>query len=185
MGVITLALVAHGRYPTAPPACRHGSSPAALAMALGTYAGGWRVIRTLGNEITSIDMRSGSAARRRPGPCSSPPRTTASRFDHAHEHRRGARVGGRQRFATTRWSLGGRIAIAWLVTLPAAAGMGAVFALLVELPGGVAVLGAAALATLAYAWHARRRLFADGWKSAAPAAAPPIPSPSAGASAAA
>ncbi|MDQ6836342.1 MAG: inorganic phosphate transporter, partial [Actinomycetota bacterium] len=64
MGVITLALVAHG---TLSP--QHATVPtwvvicAATAIALGTYAGGWRIIRTVGSRIIRMDSAQGFSAQ--------------------------------------------------------------------------------------------------------------------------
>ena len=62
MGVITLALIAGGFQPV-------GSGPeiwvigaCALAIAAGTYSGGWRIIKTLGRDITDIEPAQGFAA---------------------------------------------------------------------------------------------------------------------------
>ena len=64
MGIIALALVASGHLDadfTRPPTWVIVS--AALAMAAGTYAGGWRIIRTLGTRIAKIDPPQGFAAQ--------------------------------------------------------------------------------------------------------------------------
>jgi PiT family inorganic phosphate transporter len=63
MGVITLALIAHGDL-----SAKHFSVPVwvklscALAIALGTYIGGWRIINTMGNRLTDIESPQGFAA---------------------------------------------------------------------------------------------------------------------------
>src|SRR6202044_2746272 len=64
MGVISLALVAHGDI-----SAHHFHVPAwvvitaASAIALGTYAGGWRIIRTLGTRIIKMDAAQGFTAQ--------------------------------------------------------------------------------------------------------------------------
>ena len=63
MGVITLALIAHGNI-----SATHFYVPfwvklgCALAIALGTAAGGWRIINTMGNRLTSVEAPQGFAA---------------------------------------------------------------------------------------------------------------------------
>ena len=81
MGIISLALVADGRLSpdfTRPPTWVIGG--AAVAMAAGTYAGGWRIIKTLGQRIAKIDPPQGFAAqtacaRMNGSLCSTPART--------------------------------------------------------------------------------------------------------------
>src|SRR4029077_18646118 len=64
MGVITLALVAHGSLSP-----DHAAVPAwvvvlsATAISLGTYAGGWRIIRTVGSRIINMDSAQGFASQ--------------------------------------------------------------------------------------------------------------------------
>ena len=80
MGIIALALVASGHLDpdfTRPPTWVIAS--AALAMSAGTYAGGWRIIRTLGTRIAKIDPPRASRPRRRAPRSSGRPRTSASR----------------------------------------------------------------------------------------------------------
>ena len=109
MGIITLALVAHGELSRArtrdPPIWVIVS--AATAIALGTYSGGWRIIRTMGSRIIKMDPAQGFArAVRRLGrdPDRRAPRLPA--LDDALDHRRGARR--RRRQAPVRRALGAR-----------------------------------------------------------------------------
>ena len=73
MGIITLALIAHGerlgRRARGPPTWVIVS--AASAIALGTYTGGWRIIRTMGSRIIKMDPAQGFSAQgaRRRGAC--------------------------------------------------------------------------------------------------------------------
>ncbi|MFC4944943.1 inorganic phosphate transporter [Pseudonocardia sp. GCM10023141] len=126
MGVITLALIAAG-------ALAPGSAPpfwvvllAGLAIAAGTYMGGWRIIRTLGTRVSQIEPIQGFAAE-----------TTSTAVILASTHLglplsttqvcTGGIFGagaGRQ-LASVRWSMAERMALAWAVTLPAAAIVGA------------------------------------------------------------
>ena len=63
MGVITLTLIAAGLPGRRAPVRRLWVIVAcALAIALGTYSGGWRIIKTLGRDITDIEPAQGFAA---------------------------------------------------------------------------------------------------------------------------
>ncbi|MGH3694399.1 MAG: inorganic phosphate transporter [Pseudonocardiaceae bacterium] len=126
MGVITLTLVTAG---TLAP----GSAPpfwvvlsAGLAIALGTYLGGWRIIRTLGKRITEIETPQGFAAET----SSTGVILVSSQLGFPLSTTQvcsGAIVGAGagRRLAQVRWSLAGQMVIAWVLTLPAAAIIGA------------------------------------------------------------
>jgi phosphate/sulfate permease len=122
MGVITLALVATG----------HLSSfavpiwvilAAATAMGLGTLAGGWRVIRTLGSRITVLDPPRGFAAQTAAStvllfsayvyamPVSSTHVMTSSIMG----------VGATRRLSAVRWGVAQDVVFAWILTIPGAA----------------------------------------------------------------
>ena len=127
MGVITLALVANGNLNG-----QHLDTPtwvivaAALSMGLGTYVGGWRVVRTLGRRITDIHPPQGLAAE-----VSGASIILASSFygyplSTTHVISGGVMGAGLgRRGAAVKWSLAGRILFAWLVTLPCAAAIAA------------------------------------------------------------
>jgi PiT family inorganic phosphate transporter len=126
MGVITLTLISGGFQPV-------GASPevwvivvCAVAIALGTYTGGWRIIRTLGKGLTEIEPGQGFAAEAA---------TTATILASTHlgfalsttQVASGSVIGtgiGR-RGASVRWSTAGRIGIGWLITIPASGVVGA------------------------------------------------------------
>lgn len=149
MGVITLTLVAAG-YQDA------GGAPqfwvilaCGLAIALGTYLGGWRIIRTVGKRITDINSPQGFAAET----SSAATILVSSHLGFALSTTQvtsGAIVGAGlgKKLASVHWGIVGRIVIAWGVTLPAAALVGglAAWAATTSLVGliVVAVLGAAA-----------------------------------------
>ncbi len=163
MGVITLTLVTGGVL--AP-----GSTPpvwvilsAGCAMALGTYLGGWRIIRTLGRGLTDVTPPQGFAAQ-----------TGAATVILASSHLgfalstthvcSGAVVGSGlgRRGAAVRWGTAGRIALSWLVTLPAAALVAAGAALLADRGAwGVVTVGVVGLAVCAGAWTLSRRRAVD------------------------
>lgn len=79
MGVVVMALVIADVQDDA------GSIPiwvkvsCALMLSLGTYAGGWRIMRTLGRRIIELDPPAASPPRRRRRPCSTSPRTSSTR----------------------------------------------------------------------------------------------------------
>ncbi|MDP9887773.1 inorganic phosphate transporter [Pseudarthrobacter enclensis] len=143
MGIITLVLIAAGSQ--AP-----GSGPqlwvitaCALAIAVGTYAGGWRIIRTMGSGLTEVKPAQGFAAETSTASAilaSSHLGFALSTTQVASGSVIGSGMG--RRGTTVRWNLVGKIALGWLFTLPAAGVVGALTALLVK-TGAVGVLIAA------------------------------------------
>jgi PiT family inorganic phosphate transporter len=125
MGVITLALIAHGSLGADASVPTWVIVAAALAIGGGTYAGGWRVIRTMGTRITDIEPPQGFAAD-----ASSAAVILASShygFPLSTTHVCSGSIIGSgvgRRLAVVRWSIAGRLAIGWVVTLPAAALVG-------------------------------------------------------------
>jgi PiT family inorganic phosphate transporter len=129
MGVITLTLITAGVLaPDASPPFWVILS-AGLAIALGTYIGGWRIIQTLGKRVSDIQTPQGFAAE-----------TSATAVILASSHLGFALsttqvatgaifgAGAGRRLASVQWGVAGQMAIAWLLTLPAAAAVGAVAA---------------------------------------------------------
>ncbi|MEV0407903.1 inorganic phosphate transporter [Actinoallomurus sp. NPDC050550] len=159
MGVITLTLISAGIL-------SHGSGPpwwvvlmAGLAIALGTYIGGWRIIRTMGKGLTDIESPQGFAAE-----------TSATTVILASSHLGfalsttqvcsgailGAGVG--RRLAEVRWSVAGRMVLAWVFTLPAAAAVGGVAAAVAEQGTvGISVVFIAAVAVAVAIYAISRR----------------------------
>lgn len=152
MGVITLALITVGwqNSEQADPylwviiAC-------AVTIALGTYLGGWRIIRTLGKGLTEVKPAQGFSAE------SSTAATilASSAFGFALSTTQvasGSVIGSGlgRRGSTVRWRTAGRIAIGWLLTLPAAGAVGALAALLITWLGlwGIAIDTVLALAVI-------------------------------------
>ena len=126
MGVITLALIAYGSWTDV------GSIPlwvkvvCALAIASGTYVGGWRVIRTLGKGLVEISSPQGMAAEAASAAVilsSSHLGMALSTTHVATGSILGSGVG--RPGAQVRWGVAGRMVIAWVITLPAAAVVGA------------------------------------------------------------
>jgi inorganic phosphate transporter, PiT family len=128
MGVIALALVAHGTLPASdptPPAWVVVS--AAAAIALGTYVGGWRIIRTMGSRIHKMDSAQGFAAQGAGAAVILA--STHGGFPLSTTHTISGAVigsGAAKRLSAVRWGVAGNIVAAWIVTLPAAAAIGAV-----------------------------------------------------------
>jgi PiT family inorganic phosphate transporter len=169
MGIIALALVASGHLGAdfeRPPLWVIVS--AALAMGLGTYAGGWRIIKTLGTRIAKLDPPRGFAAQTA---------TAGILFTTAHygfpvstTHTISGSVlgaGATHRLNAVRWGVAGNILVAWVMTIPAAALVGAGMEALTRLPAGDAlVFGlAAVIATVAFgarSLQTRRVAVAEG-----------------------
>ena len=127
MGIITLALIAHGDLPANDfdvPVWVVVSS--ATAIALGTYSGGWRIIRTMGSRIIKMDPAQGFSAQG----AGAAVVLTASHLGYplstTHVISGGVMgAGAAKRLSAVRWGLAGNIVLAWVLTLPAAAIIGA------------------------------------------------------------
>jgi PiT family inorganic phosphate transporter len=133
MGIMTLALFAAGVIPTA-------DIPlwvillAASAISLGTAAGGWRIIRTMGQKVVKLDPVHGFAAE-----------TTAATIIFTASHfgmpvstthvisSAIIGVGASDRLSAVRWGVAGNIVIAWIVTIPAAAAVAAIAYVVLDL----------------------------------------------------
>ena len=158
MGIIALALVASGHLEAdfeRPPTWVIAS--AALAMGAGTYAGGWRIIKTLGQRIAKIDPPQGFAAQTA---CASILWGTAHfGFPVSTTHTISGSVlgaGAIRGFSAVRWGVAGNILVAWILTLPAAAVVGASMEYVTRLPAGDAIVFALAVLISAAAFAARR-----------------------------
>ncbi|WP_353815588.1 inorganic phosphate transporter [Agromyces sp. SYSU T00266] len=140
MGVITLTLISVGAQPV-------GSGPefwvivtCAVAIALGTYMGGWRIIKTLGTGLTDVKPAQGFASETA---------TAATILASSHlgfalsttQVASGSVIGSGlgRRGSKVRWRTAGRIGIGWILTLPAAGGVGALAAVVATI-GVVGVL---------------------------------------------
>jgi PiT family inorganic phosphate transporter len=158
MGIIALALVVSGHLDedfSRPPNWVIVSS--ALAMAIGTYAGGWRIIRTMGSRIAKIDPPQGFAAQTA---CAGILWTTAhygfpvSTTQTITGSVMGA--GSIRGLSAVRWPIAGNIVIAWVLTLPAAGLVGALMEEVTKLPAGDLIVFLLAGAIAAAAFTARR-----------------------------
>ena len=126
MGVITLALIANGTLAAGSQAPFWVVLSCAIAISLGTYLGGWRVIRTLGKGLVEIESPQGMAAES----ASAAVILLSSSFGYSLSTTHVATgsilgTGVGKKGATVRWSVAGRMATAWLFTLPASAVVGA------------------------------------------------------------
>ena len=110
---------------------------AALAMGLGTYAGGWRIIKTLGTRIAKLDPPRGFAAQT--ATASILWGTAHYGFPVSTTHTISGSVlgaGATRRLNAVRWGVAGNILVAWVLTIPCAALVGAAMEVLTRLPRG-------------------------------------------------
>jgi PiT family inorganic phosphate transporter len=126
MGVITLALIANGTLHAKANAPFWVILSCALAISLGTYIGGWRVIRTLGKGLVEIEAPQGMAAES----ASAAIILLSSSFGYSLSTTHVATgsiigTGLGKKGAEVRWNVAGRMATAWIFTLPSAALVGA------------------------------------------------------------
>lgn len=126
MGIITLTLVAVGAQAPDTNPQMWVVAVCGLAIALGTYMGGWRVIRTLGKGLTEINTPQGFAAEA----SSATVILTSSHLGFALSTTQvcsgsiiGTGLGTKGN--EVNWGVAGRMVIAWLVTFPAAGLIGA------------------------------------------------------------
>ncbi len=126
MGIITLALVSSGML-AKPDVPTWVKLACAMTMALGTAAGGWRIIKTLGHKIIRLDPVHGFAAETAGAavimtashygmPISTTHAITASIFG----------VGASKRLSAVRWQVAKTVVMAWVITIPATAAVGAI-----------------------------------------------------------
>ncbi len=128
MGVIALALVAHGNIDP-----DHFEVPtwvviaSATAIGLGTYSGGWRIIRTMGSRIIKMDPAQGFAAQS--GGASVILAASHAGFPLSTTHVISGGVmgaGAAKRVSAVRWGVASNMVTAWILTLPCAAAIGAI-----------------------------------------------------------
>jgi len=123
MGVIFLALLASGRYSQEDGIPFWVKLSAAAAISLGTYSGGWRIMRTLGRRIIDLDPPKGFASEAVAATVlyvmaiglSAPVSTTHTITSSVMG------AGATKRLSAVRWGVARSIIIAWIVTIPAAA----------------------------------------------------------------
>jgi len=141
MGIITLALIANGNIPADDfhvPTWVVVSS--ASAIALGTYSGGWRIIRTMGSRIIKMDPAQGFAAQGSGAAVVLTASHLGFPLSTTHVISGGVMgAGAAKRLSAVRWGLAGNIVLAWVLTLPCAAIIGGVAYALTDLFGDGAV----------------------------------------------
>ena len=126
MGVITLALIANGELGAGADPPFWVIASAASAIALGTYFGGWRIIKTMGSRIIKMDTAQGFAAQGSGAAVILA--ATHVGFPLSTTHTISGAVmgaGAAKRVSAVRWGVAGNIVVAWILTLPAAAAIGA------------------------------------------------------------
>jgi PiT family inorganic phosphate transporter len=156
MGIIFLALVANGNLQADADIPTWVVVSAASAIALGTYVGGWRIIRTMGSRIIKMDPAQGFAAQG----AGAAVILSASHvgFPLSTTHVISGAImgaGAAKRLSAVRWGVAGNIVVAWVLTLPAAATVGAVTYGVTRVfgtgPAGPVVVSSALLAALLWA----------------------------------
>lgn len=160
MGVIFLALISYGAVSRTAPLPFWVVVACAVAMALGTYTGGWRIIRTMGKGLVEIHSPQGMAAES----SSAVIILLSAHFGYALSTTQvvtgsvlGSGLG--KPGAEVRWGVAGRMATAWLITLPSAGLVGAITYWIVHKVGGYpgAILGFSLLVATAAAIYLQSR----------------------------
>ena len=185
MGVITLALIASGNWTSTHEVPLWVKVACAVAIASGTYIGGWRIIRTMGKGLVEISPPQGMAAES----ASAAVILTSSQLGFALSTTHvatgsilGSGVG--RKGATVRWRVAGRMGLAWLTTLPLAGLVAAVMWWIGDLIGGSAgaftIFGLMCAAALYMRWHSRRDPIGhhnvnDEWAGGADQTTPKVP----------
>jgi PiT family inorganic phosphate transporter len=159
MGVITLALISVNLQSPNDGVQFWVVVVCAVAIALGTYMGGWRIIKTLGTGLTDVKPAQGFAAETSTAAtilASSHLGFALSTTQVASGSVIGSGIG--RRGSTVRWKTAGRIAIGWLFTLPAAGAVGALAALVAHLgPWGIILDAVVGVGTIAFIFLWSRR----------------------------
>jgi inorganic phosphate transporter, PiT family len=162
MGVIALALVANGSLQAGADPPTWVVVSAASAIALGTYIGGWRIIRTMGTRIIKMDAAQGFSAQG----AGAAVILASSHFGFPLSTTQvisggvmGAGAG--KRVSAVRWGVAGNIVAAWILTIPCAAAVGALAYGVTRIFGtgavGPIVVSAIGLGLTAYAFARRYR----------------------------
>ena len=126
MGVITLALIASGHWVDTHAIPLWVKVTCASAIALGTWLGGWRIIRTMGKGLVEISSPQGMAAEASSAAVILSSSQLGFALSTTHVATGSILGSGLGRRAEVRWGIAGRMGLAWLITLPSAAVVGAV-----------------------------------------------------------
>ena len=125
MRVITLALIANGNLSSDSDVPTWVVISAASAISLGTYFGGWRIIRTMGTRIIKMDAAQGFSAQGAGAAVILASSHYGFPLSTTQVISGGVMgVGAGKKVSAVRWGVAGNIVVAWLLTLPAAAAMG-------------------------------------------------------------
>jgi inorganic phosphate transporter, PiT family len=125
MGIIFLALVANGNLSTSSDVPTWVVLCSATAIAIGTYVGGWRIIRTMGSRIIKMDPAQGFSAQAAGAAVILSASHVGFPLSTTHVITGGIMgAGAGKRLSAVRWGVAGNIAIAWVLTLPASAAVG-------------------------------------------------------------
>jgi PiT family inorganic phosphate transporter len=179
MGIITLVLISSGNLASKSGPPWWVVLLAGLAIAAGTYAGGWRIIRTMGKGITDIEPPQGFAAET----SSTAVLLASSHLGFALSTTQvcaggilGSGIG--RRLAEIRWTVARRMALAWLFTLPLAAVVGGLAAkVAVSGNGGVLLVALVTMSAVVaiYVYSRRTAVNADNVNDSAAVALAPEP----------
>jgi inorganic phosphate transporter, PiT family len=160
MGILFLALVANGNLSADDDIPAWVVVSAATAIALGTYVGGWRIIKTMGSRIIKMDPAQGFSAQGSGAAVILA--ASHAGFPLSTTHVISGAImgaGAAKRVSAVRWGVAGNIVLAWVLTLPAAATVGALTYLVVNLFGdgaaGPVVVSAVLLIALGVAMARR------------------------------
>ena len=161
MGIITLALIASGQWHDLHTIPVWVKVACATAIALGTFIGGWRIIRTLGKGLVEIDSPQGMAAES----ASAATIIISSHLGFALSTTHVATgsiigTGLGRKGAQVRWGVALRMIVAWLITLPSAALVGAVTWAIGNVIGGIGGAAVVFVILVIFSsymfWHSRK-----------------------------
>ena len=156
MAIITLALFSSGRLPEFVVPVWVALA-AAIAIGLGTWAGGWRIIRTMGTRIVRMEPVDGFAAQTAAAAVIQLatawglPVSTTQVVSGAVMG-----AGSTRRFSAVRWGVARRIVWAWIFTIPASAVLAASAALLITAEPLAVMFAVLILGAVTLVWVARR-----------------------------
>jgi inorganic phosphate transporter, PiT family len=122
MGIVVMALVIADVEDAGDPIPVWVKIACAVMLSLGTYAGGWRIMRTLGQRVIDIEPASGFAAQLTGG--ATIYLATRAGYPLSTTHVISGSVlgaGATRRFSAVRWGIAGNMLVAWALTIPAAA----------------------------------------------------------------
>jgi PiT family inorganic phosphate transporter len=159
MGVITLVLVASGLQSDGSHVQLWVIGAAALAIALGTFSGGWRIIKTMGKGLSEVKPAQGLAAEvataatilasSKLGFALSTTQVASGSIIGSGLGRKGGKV---------RWNKAGQVVVGWVLTLPAAAIVGAISsAIVLTGPAGIVIDAIITVGVIAAIFQISRR----------------------------